>query len=175
MAQFLRKAHRHALGFVAFAVLLGLPAAAQPISEQVGALALALDGKSWRIERSADGIVNIVPIGAMAKTARTVIVTRAASKDLGDCEDLARAQLPASLYGEPTSREVNVGGLKAVAFNARTRCRNATPTGMVVCIPYRGVGYLLTNRISGCRSSDGNPFSGSGWFEDLMSGIRFMP
>jgi hypothetical protein len=83
--------------------------------------------------------------------------------------------LPTSLYVEPTRRDVVVGGVNAVAFSARTRCRNATPLGMVVCVPYRSVGYVLADRIVGCRDSDGNAFSGSDWFEDLIGGIRFTP
>ena len=123
----------------------------------------------------AQHILNVVPLGTMAETARPVVITHSASNNLRDCEVQARAQLPESLYDKPKGREVEVGGLKAVAVHAHTRCRNATPTGIAICIPHRSIGYVVTNRIVGCRTVSGNPFSGSDWFDDLINGIRFAP
>ena len=175
MAPSLRYALRRTLVFVTFAALLGSTAVAPPVQERLGELELSLDAKSWRIERPAQHILNIVPIGKMAKTGRPVVVTKTESNNLRDCEALARAQLPGSLYEEPKGLEVEVGGLRAFAVHAHTRCRNATPTGMAICIPHGGIGYVLTNRIAGCRAGGGNPFSGDDWFEDLIRGIRFVP
>ncbi len=163
------------LAIVAFAALFGSAAVAQLMRENLGELKLSIDAKSWRIERPAQHILNVVPIGTMAKTGRPVVVTQVASNNLRDCEVLARAQLPETLYYQLEEREVKVGGLKAVAVHAHTRCRNATPTGIAICIPHRGIGYVLTNRIVGCRTVSGSPFSGSDWFDDLISGIRFAP
>jgi len=81
------------------------------------------------VEHPAQDTSNIVPIGTMAHTAGLVIITRSASSDLGKCEGLARAQPPGSLYDEPKQREVKVGGLIAVAVQARTTCRMRRPTG----------------------------------------------
>jgi hypothetical protein len=175
MALGVRDALRRTLECVFFALLFGSTAVAQPVREHFGELELSIDTRNWRIERFAQHIMTVVPIGTMAKTGRPVVVTQAASKDLADCEILARAQLPVSLYNEPLLGEVEVGGLKAVWVHAQTRCRNATPTGIAVCIPHRGFGYVLTNRIIGCRMAGGNPFSGNDWFEDLTKGIRFAP
>lgn len=175
MARHLRYALRRMLEIVAIVVLFGATALAQPVRERFGDLDLSLDAESWRIERPAHHILNVVPIGKMADTGRPVVITRSASSDLEDCEALARAQLPGRLYDEPKSREVEVGGLKAVAVHARTRCRNATPSGVAICIQHRGTGYVLTNRIAGCRSVSGNPFSGNAWFEELTRGVRFAP
>jgi hypothetical protein len=166
---------RRTFEFVTLACLFGAAAVAQPVREQFGEMELSIDTGNWRIERPAQHIVNIVPIGAMANKAHPVVMTQATSNDLSSCEDIARAQLPGSLYADPKRREVEVGGMGAVAVYARTRCRNATPTGIAVCIPHRGIGYVLVNRIDGCRTAAGNPFSGIDWFEDLLKGIRFAP
>jgi hypothetical protein len=65
--------------------------------------------------------------------------------------------------------------LRGVAVHAHTRCRNATPIGIAVCVPHRGIGYVLVNRSDDCRTVGGNPFSGMDWFENLIKGIRFTP
>ena len=175
MALCLRHPLRRILAVVAFAALFESAAEAQLVRERFGELELSIDAKSWRIERPAQHILNVVPLGTMAETARPIVITHSASNNLRECEVQARAQLPESLYDKPKGREVEVGGLKAVAVHANTRCRNATPTGIAICIPHRGIGYVVTNRIVGCRTVSGNPFSGSDWFDDLINGIRFAP
>jgi hypothetical protein len=175
MALRMRYLLRRVLAIVALATLLGSAAMAQLMREHFGELELSTDAKSWRIERPAQHLLTIVPIGTMAKTASPVLVTQAAITNFADCEVLARAQLPEPLYHQPEGQEVEVGGLKAVAVHAQTRCRNATPTGIALCIPHRGIGYVLTNRIGECRMVSGSPFSGSDWFDNLTKGIRFAP
>lgn len=174
MSQRLRSALRWALPLALLAGLPGAPPVAQTARERLGEMELSIDATSWRIERPAQHGLKLVPIGEMAKAAGTVVVTQASSRNLADCEAHARAQLSGFHYDSPTSAQIEVGGLPAVAMYAPTRCRNATPKGIAVCIPYRGMGYVLVNRIEGCRTGDGgNPFAGRDWFRGLLEGIRF--
>ncbi len=175
MAPRLRSLLQHTLELVTFIIVFGSIAESEPIRKRFGELVLSIDSKHWRIERPAQHTLNVVPIGALAKTRRPIVVTQSASHDLRGCEVLARTQLPESLYGVIEARAIEVGGLQAVSVQAHTRCRNATPTGVAICIPHRGIGYVLTDRISGCRSAGGSAFSGGNSLEELTTGVQFGP
>ena len=49
------------------------------------------------------------------------------------------------------------------------------PSGVVVCMPYRGSGYAVTASQTGCRDGARNLFSGIDPLDELVRGIRFVP
>jgi hypothetical protein len=112
------------------------------------------------------------PIGAIAEMHGPVSVSRKPSDGIDSCEGLARIELPGSLYEKPTSQAVEAAGLAALRFVAHTRCRNATPQGVVICIHNRGSAFLSMNLVS-CRSRAGSPFSRTDPLQELIGGIRF--
>ena len=73
----------------------------------------------------------------------------------------------------PTSQAVEIAGLAALRFVAHTRCRNATPQGVVICTHNRGSAFLLTMSLVSCRGGAGSPFSLTDPLQELMDGIRF--
>src|SRR6266704_2308773 len=99
------------------------------------------------------------PIGAIAEMHGPVSVSRSPSDGIDSCEALARDELPESLYEKPTSQAIEVAGLAVFRFVAHTRCRNATPQGVVICAHNGGSAFLLTMRLVSCRSGPGSPFS----------------
>ena len=165
---------RRAMSVLAFGIVLGSVAMADPKRESLGALDIAVDTTRWRVERPAPHVLTIVPIDALAKRQRHITIMQAISPDLADCERLARVQLPASLYNEAKAWPIDVGGSKAVALHASTRCRNATPRGVAICVPHQGKAYVVVDRIEGCRAA-GNPFSSTDLFDELIRSIRFSP
>jgi hypothetical protein len=176
MASWLRYLLQSTLVLVASGALIGSAALAEPTRELFGQLQLSIDAKSWRIERPAGNILIVVPIGTLAMERRLVVITQTASSDLRDCEAQARVQLGKPLYGDQKAHEVEIGGVKAIAVRASPGCRNAAPRGVAICIPHRGIGYVLADRIIDCQNAGvGGLISGSDWFQELTRGIRFVP
>jgi hypothetical protein len=159
--------------FAAFAIVCGAEAMAEPRLERLGDMVLTFDDQRWEIVRSAPNILSVRPIGSLAKTGRPMTLTQGTSRNLQECEGEARSKLPSSLFTEHLVGEIIVADLQAITLRAHTRCRNATPHGVSICIPYRGVSYVLTHQIASCREVGGSPFSDANWFEDLIAGIRF--
>jgi hypothetical protein len=118
--------------------------AAEPRTLRLGHMELVYDAERWITERSNDNPVTMRPIGAIAEMHGPVSVSRKPSDGIDSCEGLARIELPGSLYEKPTSQTVEVARLAALRFVAHTRCRNATPQGVVICIHKRGSAFLLT-------------------------------
>jgi hypothetical protein len=160
--------------FVVFAIVCGAEAMAEPKLERFGDMVLTFDGQRWEVVRSAPNILNVRPIGALAKIGRPIILTQGTSRNLRECESEARSNLPSSLFADHLVGETSVAGLQAITLRAHTRCRNATPPGVSICIPYRDASYVLTHRIASCRDFGGSPYSGADWFDELIAGIRFV-
>jgi hypothetical protein len=148
---------------------------AEPERLFFGDMELPVQHQNWTLERPAPDILHIVPAGPFATSERTIVVTQATSRSLGDCEVLARAQLPLSLYRESIAQQMAISGQTAVILRAPTRCRNATPGGVAICIPHNRTTYVLTYRIASCRNFGGTPYSGNGFVDELTSAIRFRP
>jgi hypothetical protein len=147
--------------------------AAEPRTLRLGHMELVYDAERWIAERSNDNLVTMRPIGAIAEMHGPVSVSRKPSDGIDNCEGLARIELPGSLYEKPTGQAVEVAGLAALRFVAHTRCRNATPQGVVICIHNRGSTFLLTMNLVSCRGRAGSPFSRTDPLQELIGGIRF--
>jgi hypothetical protein len=159
----------------ALLTLLTHAATAQTTRLRVGELEMALDGQSWRFEQEEPTSLRLVPIGKMSEHARPVLVTRTPIDGLGNCEALARAQLAQFRYGEPKVRMIDVGSVQAVQASAHSRCRNLTPVGTAICIPYRGWAYLIVDRIVGCKNAGLALRSTGDWFDDVVGSVRLSP
>src|SRR5260221_650971 len=132
---------------VLLACLLGFGSsalAAEPRTLRIGHMELVYDAERWMAEPSNDNLVTMRPIGAIAEMHGPVSVSRSPSDGVDSCDGLARIELPESLYEKPTSQAVELGGLPAFRFVAHSRCRNATPRGVVICTHNRGGAFLLT-------------------------------
>jgi hypothetical protein len=147
--------------------------ATEPRTLRLGHMELVYDAERWMAEPSSDNLVTMRPIGAIAEMHGPVFVSRSPNDGVDSCEGLARIELPESLYEKPISQAIELAGLGAFRFVAHTRCRNATPQGVVICTHNRGSAFLLTMRILSCRSGPGSPFSRSDPLQELVGGIRF--
>jgi hypothetical protein len=115
------------------------------------------------------------PIGDIARKLDAVLLTRAPAYDVDSCDALARRQLLGSLYDKPTASPIEIAGIAVVRMVAHTRCRNAMPEGVAVCLPYRGSGYLMVSTRPSCRSGANNLFSGIDPLQELLGDVRFAP
>jgi hypothetical protein len=159
----------------AFIFWSGLSARAEPLTLRLGEMELVYDAARWRADATSDASVMMQPIGALATVLDPVRVTKAPDIGRDGCEGLARTQLSASLYDRPTIVPFAVANVRAIRMEAHSRCRNAMPSGVAVCMPYRGSGYVLTVSQTGCRDGARNLFSGIDPLEELVRGIRFVP
>jgi hypothetical protein len=147
--------------------------AAEPRTLRLGHMEIVYDAERWIAERSNDNLVTMRPIWALAEGRVPVSVSRKPSDGTDSCEGLARIELPEWLYQKPTSQAVEVAGLAALRFVAHTRCRNATPQGVVICIHDRGSTFLLTMNMVNCGDRFGSPSSRTDHLQELIDGIRF--
>jgi hypothetical protein len=172
--------HARRRGFlepVALAMLLqfGMPAAAEQQSLRLGKMELAYDAARWRAEATAEGSVTMQPIGAIADRLDPVHVGRATGRDIDDCKGMARATLTGPMYEDPVVGYLDVAGVRSVRLKAPVKCRNAMPSGVAICVPYRGSSYTLSASHPGCRSGARNLFSGIDPLDELLRGVRFVP
>ena len=119
---------------------LGTSIKAEPRTLRLGEMELAFDAGRWRAESVSENAVNMQPIGAIVRAPDPVLVSRAASDGIDNCQALARRQLSDSFYEEATVNAIEVAGVTAIRLVAHTRCRNAMPRGVAICAQYRGSG-----------------------------------
>jgi hypothetical protein len=149
----------------------GKGARAADADTRIAALLITYDTDLWRVVAMADGAV-FEPIGTGVRDRASVFV-QAHQASAGDaCRPAARRLLGADLYVEPSSDSTTLGGIEAIRFTAHTRCRNATPRGVVVCAVHRGRLYTVAMRQEGCRTG-GNPFASGGSLDQIAAGARF--
>jgi hypothetical protein len=158
---------------IACAVGCGTLAAAQTHSVRIGDMELDYDASRWRPEPGGADEVAMHPIGAAGVKLDPVHLERFPRSQREDCETLAPAQLPASLYEEPMADVTTVAGLPSLRMEAHTRCRNAMPTGVVICTAHHGSVYVLTANRPSCDSGGRNLFSGIDPLQELVGGITF--
>jgi hypothetical protein len=162
-------------GVAACAVLVaGLAAAAEPGALRLGEMELVYDTARWRVESAGENSVTLQPVGDAARTLDPVMVDRGPGSEK-DCERLARRRLVDRTYEEATASAAEIAGRPAVRLTAHTRCRNAMPRGVVICVEHRGTAYLLSATRPGCRSGGRNLFSGIDPLLELAGGVRFQP
>jgi hypothetical protein len=158
---------------LAAAIAAGAAAAATPKLLRLGDMQISYDGARWRADASGEGVLTMHPVGAIATKFDPVRVTRAPGDQ--SCEKLGRDALPKTLYEDTAGIHIDVAGMKALRMSAHTRCRNAMPQGVVICMMSGGSAYLLTASRDGCRSGGNNLFSGIDPLNELMGGLRFTP
>ena len=169
---------RAAKNAIAMAAVLcaGASNAAETAILRLGALQLSYDATRWSAVRAGDGAFTMQPIGAIADELDPVDVTRVQARATDSCETLARRKLSAPMYdGNPAGVAIEIAGVKALRMTADHGCRNAMPSGVVICAPHRDKFYVLTASRPGCRSGANNLFSGIDPLHELASGIRFDP
>lgn len=135
---------------------------------------IAYDAARWSSLPRSENRGTMRAVGALAGEVSSVAVTYVPSQGVEGCDVLARRELQRDLYEEPKASVLEIAGLPAMRFTAHTRCRNATPMGVAICVPHAGAAYLLTSTIIDCRSGAGNPFGGPDPVHELTQGIRFI-
>ena len=162
-------------GVVASAVVMaGLTAASEPGALRLGEMELVFDAARWRAEPAGENSVTLQPVGDAARKLDPVMVTSGPAGER-DCERLARRRLADRLYEEASASAAEIAGRPAVHLTAHTRCRNAMPRGVVICVEHRGTAYLLSATRPGCRSGGRNLFTGMDPLLELAGGVRFLP
>lgn len=143
-------------------------AADAPIT--LGAARVRYDDTRWKALPS-DGNVRFEPIGDAAHKLDPVELHVADATV--SCAELASRAFTFGHYDsdELAPTAVKVGGLAGERFEAHTRCRNATPKGVVICVKRGGVAYLLQSLNPGCHGR--NLFSGIDPLAQIAGGISF--
>lgn len=164
------------LGGVAIATVAFVlsPVAAEQGTLRLGEMELSYDTTRWRAEPASGNSATMRPIGDVARKLDPVVVDHSPAGDRR-CEHLARGKLAGGPYDEPTISTTEIAGRPATRITAHTRCRNAMPRGVVICIEHRGAAYLLSATAPSCRSGGHNLFSGIDPLKELADGIRFLP
>jgi hypothetical protein len=171
-------ANRRAPGLAGIAIaLISLFWAATAVAEagtlRLGGMELTYDAARWRAEPVGDNAVTMRPIGEVARKLDPVVVDRRPIS--GGCGQLARNELAAGPYEGAEQSATELAGRPAIRLTAHTRCRNAMPRGVVICVEHRGTAYLLSATRPGCRSGAVNLFSGVDPQMELAAGVRFLP
>lgn len=128
------------------------------------------DDARWRALPS-EGSVRFEPIGDAARKLDPVELHIADAS--ASCTELASRAFTFGHYdvSEITGTPVSIGGVAAERFAAHTRCRNATPQGVVMCVRSGGSAYLLQSLNPGCRGR--NLFSGVDPLAEITNGLSF--
>lgn len=142
---------------------------------QLGALTVIYETDRWLAARMTDDDVQFYPIGTDDHHRGRVRVSRRLAGDDKACETMANNLLAPPLYERPVAAGTSAfAGLAASRFKAHTRCRNATPEGMVICVGHRGYAYGASTRQISCRDGS-NPFAGQGWLDEFVMGAKLSP
>jgi hypothetical protein len=119
----------------------------------IGDLTLDVDLSRWQVERRGGDELVLEPTGEAVEKVNPLSVRHIAVDGGATCEGLAHEALDAKLYVEIQASAAVTAQLPAVRFESRTRCRNATPKGIVICVKYGGALYLFISRIADCQSA----------------------
>ncbi len=154
---------------VAGICLFGL-ASAKAAEFSTDDLRLAYDDSRWRIEAASAHTI-FTPIGDASRVFDPVRLAIVQGQEVGgDCGALAKAVLSGEHYVEAETAATMIDGRPALKVSAATRCRNATPKGVVLCIPALSAAYLLSTTIASCRTAN-NAFTGADGLDELAAGI----
>ena len=150
--------------------LLSAAAHAAEATISLGDAHVRYDDTRWRALPSADR-VRFEPQGAIERKLDPVELHIA--DHTASCADLAAAAFGIGLYdlNAFVSAPWTIGSVTGEHFAVRTRCRNATPTGVVGCVKVAGRTYILQAVQAGCTGH--NLFSGIDPLTEIAGGISF--
>lgn len=136
----------------------------------LGAARVRYDDTRWNALASEGG-VRFEPIGDAARKLDPVKLHVAETPV--SCAELASRAFAFGHYDsdELAPMAVKVGGVAGERFEAHTRCRNATPKGVVICVKRGGVAYLLQSLNPGCHGR--NLFSAIDPLDEIAGGLTF--
>ncbi|MSP00585.1 MAG: hypothetical protein EXR07_05985 [Acetobacteraceae bacterium] len=162
------------LACAAVMMFVASPIAAET-TVRVGDLMFAYDGDRWRGIHISPDRIEFQPIGPRGEDRRRALVAREKMDSHDACQVAASNLLSPELYETPVAgAATKLGGLGAIIFSAHTRCRNATPAGVVICAVHKGFAYGVGTRQIGCRDGSA-PFSGQEWLGEFVKGATFTP
>lgn len=147
----------------------GAAGAAEAVA-RLGEASVRYDDARWQVQAKAASL-RFEPHGAGTQRMDAVTVVLDQADEPCD-ERAARAfQLGAYDLGSIKTAPVRIGGIDGVRLAAHTRCRNATPMGVVACVRVKKRIYLVQALQPGCRGR--NLFSRVDPIAEIADGIRF--
>lgn len=150
-------------------------AAHEPWVLRLGSLELSYDTARWTMQGAGEHAFDFKPVGESSRNHEDVRVTWKPSERSEGCQAEVRQVLWSEMYEQPVATSVEIAGIAAERFVADTRCRNAVPKGIVICVPRRDGVYLIAATRSSCRDGGRSPFSGVDPLEELARGAKFSP
>lgn len=172
----MRRRKLSSLLFAAIA-LAGAPAArSEQATVRLDRLVASFDPAVWHLSRRTDGDAVLSPTEAWAQKQDPIRLLRRETRDLATtCRTIADENWRGDHYGQPRSTPTTLGGRAAIRLTVSTGCRNATPTGLIVCTSEGDAVYavMLLNAIPTCRAPAGVLFAPATAFEALLAAIRF--
>lgn len=154
-----------------------IPASAEQQLARIGGMSLRTDAARWSVTSVSPNELLLSPTGSISGKHDAIRIVRRKGESIDTCATSARQQWPASLYDEPRLSVVSVAGRDWQRIEGHTRCRNATPTGVMLCTVHDGDLYTLTvlNRISACRNISGVLLSEHALLDEVVAGLAFTP
>lgn len=149
-------------------------AANEPGVLHLGSLELSYDTARWRAQAAGERAFDIEPVGENARKLDDVRVTWKPNEAGSTCEAQVGHMLWSEMYEPPVAVPVEIAGIAAQRFVADTRCRNAMPKGVVVCVPHSDGIYLIGATHAGCGGAR-NLFSGIDPLDEIVRGAKFTP
>ncbi len=160
---------RAALGVALACAAPASPVLAAEATVRLGDAVVRFDRARWRADVAGDSI-RFEPQGE--GTHRVDPVELHVTDD-APCPVLAERAFAFGHYDarDPVPVAIAIAGISGERFAARTGCRNATPTGVVVCMKVAGRAYLLQSLNPGCEGR--NLFSGIDPLAEIAAGVSF--
>ena len=152
-----------------------LLAAAEQHLARIGDLTVRTDPARWSAASHSPDELLLSPTGSISGKHDAVRIVRRKGEALQDCSALAKSQWPGDIYADPRTEVTQLGGQQAVRLTLHTRCRNATPPGVMMCTFHHGSLYAVMsdNAITDCRKFERVVFPQAIYFEELVRATTF--
>lgn len=155
---------------MALATLHPSPAMAGKAVVRLGDASIRYDDARWRVSTPHDAL-HFEPVATTRPRLDPVTVRRVQTDE--PCRVIAEGVFGFGLYDEHSIKHgaTRIGGIAGELYTAHTRCRNATPVGVVVCVRANARTYLVQSVQAGCTGR--NLFSGVDPLAELAGGMTF--
>lgn len=149
-------------------------AAAEQQVARVGDMTIRTDAARWSATSHSPDELLLSPTSSIAGKHDAVRIVRRKGEALQDCRALAKSQWSSDIYADQRTEVAQLGGQQAVRITLHTRCRNATPTGVMVCTIHHGSLYAVMsgNAITDCRKFERVVLPQAIYFEELVRATK---
>lgn len=147
----------------------GAAGAAEAVA-RLGEASVRYDDARWRVQEEAASL-RFEPQGAGTQRMDAVTVVLDPRDEPCEVRSARAFQFGAYDLGSIKTAPIRIGGIDGIRLAAHTRCRNATPRGVVACVRFNKRIYLVQALQAGCRGR--NLFSRVDPIAEIADGIRF--